>query len=127
MAGNLHEVQHVEFLNDANGTRRPSHFAENSRTSLSFGAAAGIETAQGLAIGGAVGREFPISKNLRWLTGTPADWANESLALTREYVYPLPESGEITEEYAARALPVIHRRLTQAGFRVARLLTESLN
>ena len=27
-----------------------------------------------------------------WQTGTPTDWANESLALMIEYVYPLPES-----------------------------------
>jgi ABC-type uncharacterized transport system substrate-binding protein len=55
--------------------------------------------------------EFPIRKDLRWLSGTPRDWANESLALTREYVYPVPESGEISEEYAARALRIIHQRL----------------
>jgi len=42
---------------------------------------------------------------LRWFgsnqrTGTPArECANESLALTIKYVYPLPESHEISEEY----------------------------
>lgn len=38
-----------------------------------------------------------------WQAGTPTDWANESLALMIEYVYPLPESSEIGEEYVTRA------------------------
>jgi len=61
-----------------------------------------------------------------WQAGTPTDWANESLSLTIEYVYPLPESHEISEEYANRALPVLHRRLVQAGVRLAWLLNEAL-
>jgi hypothetical protein len=42
-----------------------------------------------------------------WQAGTPTDWANESLALTIEYVYPLPKSHEISEEYDPNSSPAI--------------------
>jgi hypothetical protein len=69
----------------------------------------------GEGVGDAFGRGVSDQEESRWLRGTPAEWANESLAITREYVYPLPESGEITDEYAARALPMIHQRLDKPG------------
>jgi len=50
----------------------------------------------------------------------------QPLALTIEYVYPLPESHEISEEYVKRAMPVLHRRLVQAGVRLAWLLNDAL-
>jgi S1/P1 Nuclease len=56
----------------------------------------------------------------------PQYWANESLALTIEYVYPLPDSHEIGEEYVKRALPILHRRLVEAGVRLAWLLNDAL-
>jgi hypothetical protein len=61
-----------------------------------------------------------------WQAGTPTDWANESLSLTIEYVYPLPETHEISEEYVKRAMPILHHRLVQAGVRLAWLLNNAL-
>ena len=61
-----------------------------------------------------------------WQSGTPKDWANESIAINTRYVYPLPESHEISEEYAKRALPILHKRLAQAGVRLAWLLNRAL-
>jgi len=43
-----------------------------------------------------------------------------------EYVYPLPESHEINEEYFKRAMPILHRRLVQSGVRLAWLLNDAL-
>jgi hypothetical protein len=61
-----------------------------------------------------------------WQSGTPKDWANESIAINTRYVYPLPENHEISEEYAKRALPILHKRLVQAGVWLAWLLNEGL-
>jgi S1/P1 Nuclease len=61
-----------------------------------------------------------------WQAGTPTDWANESLALTIEYVYPLPESHEISTDYVQRALPILLKRLEQAGVRLAWLLNQAM-
>jgi len=61
-----------------------------------------------------------------WQSGTPKDWANESIAINTGYVYPLPENHEFSEEYAKRAVPILHKRLAQAGVRLAWLLNEAL-
>ena len=66
----------------------------------------------------------PIDR--RGQAGTPTDWVNESLLLTIEYVYPVPESHEISEEYVKRVMPILHRRLVQAGVRLAWLLNDAL-
>jgi hypothetical protein len=55
-------------------------------------------------------------------SGTPKDWANESIAINTRYVYPLPENHEFSEEYAKRAVPILHKRLAQADVRLAWLL-----
>ena len=61
-----------------------------------------------------------------WQAGTPTDWANEWLALMIEYVYPLPEAPEISEDYVKRAMPILHRRLIQAGVTLAWLLDDAV-
>ena len=40
-----------------------------------------------------------------WQGGSVKEWADESVALTTKYVYPLPENHEISEDYSTRALP----------------------
>ena len=70
--------------------------------------------------------EYSADDQAAWQAGTPTDWANESLTLTIEYVYPLPESHEISEDYVKRAMPILHKRLVQAGVRLASLLNDAL-
>jgi len=41
-------------------------------------------------IAGWLGQECSADDRAAWQAGTPTVWANESLALTREFVYPLP-------------------------------------
>jgi hypothetical protein len=41
---------------------------------------------------------------------------------TIEYIYPLPDSHEISQDYVTRAVPVINKRLAQAGVRLAWIL-----
>ncbi len=57
-----------------------------------------------------------------WKLGTVAEWAEESLKLARTYVYKLPETGIITDEYIRHALTVMRRRLAQGGIRLAWIL-----
>ena len=53
------------------------------------------------------------------MSGAPASQLSPEAALEpQEY----RNRTRITEDYAARALPLIHQRLAHAGFRVARLL-----
>lgn len=57
--------------------------------------------------------------------GTPAEWAEESCRIDRdEGVYP--PSHVIGEAYVERELPVVERRLREAGARLAALLNRDL-
>ena len=54
-------------------------------------------------------------------------WPRATNAIMTYKVHlPLPESHEISEEYAKRALPILHKRLEQAGVRLAWLLNQAL-
>jgi hypothetical protein len=75
-------------------------------------------------IAGRLDQECSADDRTAWQAGTPTDWANESLLLTTEYLYPLPESNEISDKNVKRALPTLHKRLVQAGVRLAWLLNE---
>jgi hypothetical protein len=62
-----------------------------------------------------------------WRAGSAARWAEESAALARSHAYKVPPSGEVTKEYAKAAVPVIERRLSQAGVRLAWILNGLFN
>jgi hypothetical protein len=66
-----------------------------------------------------------------WVAGRPEDWATESLHVAREaYVIPgtdrrLKSGQKLGEEYQAKHLPTVRRRLCQAGLRLAGVLNEA--
>lgn len=73
---------------------------------------------------------------LRWQTGNPASWANESALLARTHAYPKETTGEFArlsfgerqelfDGYVANARPVVRTRLLQAGIRLAWLLNST--
>ena len=55
-----------------------------------------------------------------WQGSSPAEWANESKAV-RDRVYQIGD-GKLSYEYAYQQIPLIKRRLLQAGVRLAGLL-----
>jgi hypothetical protein len=66
-----------------------------------------------------------------WMSGTPEDWATESLLAARE-AYQDPQTGQriksgtkLGDAYQAKNLPVARQRLAQAGMRLAMVLNEA--
>ncbi len=61
-----------------------------------------------------------------WAKGTPREWAAECWQLARDVVYrdipPVGDPPVITEEYVARAQPVIDEQIQKAGVRLAETL-----
>jgi hypothetical protein len=56
----------------------------------------------------------------KWSACTdPAEWATESHAAAVRYAYDLPEDARIGQAYCDRAIPVINKRLSMAGVRLA--------
>src|SRR5215831_6187931 len=126
--GDLHLPLHVGFLDDAGGTKTKVTFQGKTQTLHELWDSGMLDTENGTARAMAklLDEECDPNDRTAWQAGTPTDWANESLALMIEYVYPLPESHEINEEYVQRAMPILHRRLVQAGVRLAWLLNDAL-
>jgi len=62
-----------------------------------------------------------------WQQGSAADWANESHAIAKGFVYRyVPQSRVLPASYEASAQPVAFDRLRRAGVRLARILNRSL-
>ena len=66
--------------------------------------------------------EQQIATN-RWkASGTPEDWANESLKLAKQVW--LPEGGSVDEAYYKANIGVVDQQLALAGLRLAALLND---
>jgi nuclease S1 len=66
-----------------------------------------------------------------WMSGTPEDWATESLLAARE-AYGDPKTGDriksgtkLGDQYYAKNLAVVRQRMVQAGVRLAMVLNEA--
>jgi hypothetical protein len=65
---------------------------------------------------------LPEEERLKWQTGDPTQWTNESFMLVRSYAYNTGPSVELSDVYVEKARPIVRRRLAQAGIRLAWLL-----
>ena len=65
-----------------------------------------------------------ITLQERILYGTldPVTWATESYHLARINAYDVPKDGRLGQDYLDKNIPVIERRLSVAGVRLAALL-----
>jgi hypothetical protein len=57
-------------------------------------------------------------------TGTPADWAMESLAISNTVI--LPQQGSVDEAYYAKNIGIIEQRIALGGARLAQVLNRAL-
>ncbi|MDE2561591.1 MAG: S1/P1 nuclease [Sphingomonadales bacterium] len=82
-------------------------------------------------------RRYPPDEKARLGGGTVADWGRESWALAKTFVYPVstgkdpcadgrPAEAKLTERQIEAAMPVVRKRIEQAGLRLARLLDKTL-
>ena len=60
-----------------------------------------------------------------WTASDVMTWARESYRLDEEFVYSVPNGGEIGNQYYARARTIARRRLQQGGIRLAHLLNQA--
>ncbi|MGV2494898.1 S1/P1 nuclease [Pelagerythrobacter aerophilus] len=78
-------------------------------------------------------RRYSAEEKAALAGGGPAEWGRESWQIARDFVYPnafdrdpcegdLPDETALTQEDIVAAVPVVERRVTQAGLRIADLL-----
>ncbi|MBX7200290.1 MAG: S1/P1 nuclease [Rhodospirillaceae bacterium] len=73
------------------------------------------------------GRITPADR-AAWQSGTPADWANESLAITLSApvgYHPYDPPFVFGEDYTKANLPTVYRQMEKAGVRLAWVLTQA--
>ncbi len=67
--------------------------------------------------------EITATQRREWSASLdPVQWANESLDLSRQHTYRVPEGGRLGPKYYEECLPVIKLRLQQGGIRLAAML-----
>lgn len=128
LVADVHQPLHVAFADDRGGNRiRVSFFGR--RTRLHFVWDTGIVSRLG-ANWRDIGRELHAAitpaERRRWLTGSPVQWANESLRLARSPALRYRAAPRcclgLADAYLARHKSTVERRLQQSGVRFAALL-----
>lgn len=83
-------------------------------------------------------RVYSGTEKAELATGDVADWARESWQVSRDFLYPEAFGGEIpaptkeprkivwSNEAIEKAIPIVDRRIQQAGLRLARMLDQAL-
>ena len=81
------------------------------------------------AIANGLERSVTPAQRKAWSAGTPAKWANESLGIARNEIYPPVEGRRfvrLPRDYAFRESAVARVQLAKAGVRLAWLLNSTL-
>ena len=73
-------------------------------------------------------REALLARYPRPATSPPTEWIKESWQIAKSFAFPVntENGGEISAAFADQARDIADRRVTEAGFRLADLLRESL-
>ena len=125
--GDLHQPLHVSHARDEGGSKIRGEFmgrATNMHSVWDFG----IIRASGILweeIADQLEHRVTATERKAWTASKPLDWANESLAIANapETEYVVREGPfDLGEDYERRELPVVEKRLSQAGVRLGHLL-----
>ena len=140
--GDLHQPLHASDDNDRGGNDEKVKAAPALATNAgsSSGNLHGFWDTQFVALQGkdaaAVARKLigkvSSAKRAKWSSGTPADWANESFAISKVNAYgplPAPTSPHqytLPKAYVSNAKRVVAVQLSKAGVRLAFVLNNAL-
>jgi endonuclease I len=126
--GDVHQPLHVSYADDKGGNETEVSFFGTDLKLHAIWDTSILE--QGMDSSGASYEDYAIELDAEiteqevemWSAVTdPTDWANESLAITRNLYPPLESMGSAEHE---GALPVVRLRLKQGGIRLAALLNK---
>jgi nuclease S1 len=128
LVGDIHQPLHAGFAEDHGGNSVDVQFNGRKTNLHSLWDTGLVELEEGTPAEVAERIEKAITNDDRkqWQSGTPEQWALESLAVVRTRVYRLHDTSDITPTYIGRARPVIRTRLAQAGARLAWMLNSTL-
>jgi hypothetical protein len=124
LVGDMHQPLHAGRAMDRGGTQIAVSYRGQATNLHYFWDTDLVEMEEGSA--DEVARRLDASlteeQRLRWQSGGPIQWTDESFRLARSRAYSLGQSVELSDPYVELARPVVRSRLIQAGIRLAWLL-----
>ncbi|WP_338467511.1 S1/P1 nuclease [Novosphingobium sp. ZN18A2] len=135
--GDIHQPLHSGDDNDAGGNRVKADYGIVPGLNLHWVWDGPLAERAISSASPALVHRFSPAERAKLDGGTVADWGRESWELAKRFVYPEdtgkdPCTGgkathaKLTDKQIEAALPVIRKRIEQAGLRLARVLDESL-
>ncbi len=128
LVGDMHQPLHAGRAKDAGGTGIRIAY-RGQTTNLHFFWDTNLvemETGNDEEVAKRLTANLTEEERLKWQSGDPTQWTNESLMLVRSHAYETGSSVELTDEYVEKARPIVRTRLAQAGIRLAWLLNIAL-
>lgn len=128
LTGDMHQPLHAGRAKDAGGTEiRVSYRGETTNLHFFWDTnLVEMETGTDEEVAKRLTVNLTEEERLKWQSGDPTQWTNESLMLAKSYAYNTGPSAELSDEYVERARPIVRTRLAQAGIRLAWLLNSVL-
>jgi S1/P1 Nuclease len=128
LVGDIHQPLHAGFAEDRGGNSVDVRFngRKTNLHSLWDTGLVELEESTPAEVAARIEKAVTEDELKQWQSGTPEQWALESLAIVRAQVYRFPASGEIDSSYIGPARAVIRTRLAQAAARLAWMLNEIL-
>ena len=124
LVGDMHQPLHAGRTKDSGGTGIHVSY-KGAMTNLHFfwdTDLVEMETGTDQEIAKRLTANLTEEERLKWQTGDPTQWTNESFMLVRSHAYNTGPSVELSDDYVEKARPIVRRRLAQAGIRLAGLL-----
>jgi len=128
LVGDMHQPLHAGRATDRGGTDISVSY-RGQTTNLHFfwdSNLVDLEAGNEEQIARRLTANLTKEERLTWQAGNPEQWTNESLTLVRSHAYNTGPSVELSDDYVAKARPIVRRRLAQAGIRLAGLLNAAL-
>ena len=124
LVGDMHQPLHAGRAKDRGGTEIKVSYRGQTTNLHYFWDADLVEMEPGTPaeLAERVWAAVTKEERLRWQSGGPVQWTDESLMLVRSRAYGLGLSVELSDQYVEMARPVVRTRLAQAGIRLAWLL-----
>jgi nuclease S1 len=124
LVGDMHQPLHAGRAKDSGGTGIIVSY-KGATTNLHFfwdTDLVEMETGTDQEIAKRLTANLTEEERLKWQTGDPTQWTNESFMLVRSHAYNTGPSVELSDDYVEKARPIVRQRLAQAGIRLAGLL-----
>ncbi|MBI2230898.1 MAG: S1/P1 nuclease [Deltaproteobacteria bacterium] len=127
LVGDIHQPLHAGRLEDRGGTLIKVSYRGQTTNLHYFWDTDLVEMEPGTPaeLARRLGAAVTEEERLRWQSGGPVQWTDESLMLVRSRAYSVGQSVELSDEYVEMARPVVRTRLVQAGIRLAWLLNSA--